>query len=171
MPRTCTACTNPHREEIDRRLVEGTPFRSIAKLYSLSPASLFRHNKHMSKTLSQSRQEADILRADGLMEHLNHLTAEAARLKQKAEQKKDYRTALAGVREMSRLLELAVRLATEIQEKASADFGLDGRTLDQLSDVELLQIVARAQGMTEMKILQTARGQFASDKAGGTEGN
>jgi hypothetical protein len=95
------------------------------------------------------------------MEHLNHLTAEAARLKQKAEQKKDYRTALAGVREMSRLLELAVRLATEIQEKASADFDLDGRTLDQLSDVELLQIVARGQGMTETKFLRIARGQDA----------
>lgn len=135
--------------------------RNIAKLYSLSPASLFRHNKHISKTLSHARQEAEILRADGLMEHLNHLTAEAARLKQKAEQKKDYRTALAGVREMSRLLELAVRLATEIQEKASADFDLDGRTLDQLSDVELLQIVARGQGMTETKFLRIARGQDA----------
>lgn len=87
MPRTCTACTNPHREEIDRRLLEGAPLRNIAKLHSLSPAGVFRHNKHMSKMLSQSRQEAEIFRADGLMEHLNHLTAEAARLKQKAEQK------------------------------------------------------------------------------------
>jgi hypothetical protein len=45
------------------------------------------------------------------MEHLNHLTAEAARLKQNAEQAKDYRTALAGVREMSRLLELVMRIS------------------------------------------------------------
>jgi hypothetical protein len=75
----------------------------------------------------RSSQEAEILRTDGLVEHLNYLRAETARLKQKAEQKKDYHTALAGVREMSRLLELAVRLATEIQEKASADFDLDGR--------------------------------------------
>jgi hypothetical protein len=97
----------------------GAPLRNIAKQYSLSAASLFRHNKHISKTLSNARQEAEILRADGLMEHLNQLMAEAARLKQKAEQTKDYRTALAGVREMSRLLELVMRLAVEMREGAS----------------------------------------------------
>lgn len=117
MPRTCTTCTHPHRDEIDRRLLDGAPLRNIAKQFALSSASLFRHNKHISKTLSNARQEAEILRADGLMEHLNHLTAEADRLKQKAEQKKDYRTALAGVREMSRLLELVMRLAVEVQER------------------------------------------------------
>jgi hypothetical protein len=97
MPRTYTTCTHPHRDEIDRRLLDGAPLRNIAKQFSLFSASLFRHNKHISKTLSLARQEAEILRADGLMEHLNHLRAEAERLKQKAEKAKDYRTALAGL--------------------------------------------------------------------------
>jgi len=99
MPRTCTTCSNPHRDEIDRLLLAGTPLRNIAKQFSVSSANLFRHNKRMSKVLSNARQEADILRADSLMEQLNHLWAEAARLTQKAEQRKDLRTALAGVRE------------------------------------------------------------------------
>ena len=158
MPRTCTACSHPHRDEIDRLLLDGVALRNIAKRYSLSAASLFRHNKHISKTLSHARQEAEILRADGLMEHLNHLTAEAARLKQKAEQAKDYRTALAGVREMSRLLELVMRLAVEMQERASSDFDFDGRPLEQLSDLELLQILARGQEMSKSKFLRIARG-------------
>ncbi len=157
MPRTCTVC--PHRDEVDRRLLERAPLRNIAKQFSVSSASLFRHNKHISKTLSNSRQEAEILRADGLMEHLNHLTAEAARLKQKAEQAKDYRTALAGVREMSRLLELVMRLAVEVQERASTEFDFDGRPLEQLSDAELLQIYGRGQGMTETKFMRIARGE------------
>ena len=161
MPRTCTVCPHPHRDEIDRRLLDGAPLRNIAKQFSLSAASLCRHNKHISKALSNARQEAEILRADGLMEHLNHLTAEAARLKQKAEQAKDYRTALAGVREMSRLLELAVRLAVEVQERASSDF--DCRPLEQLSDVELLQIYARGQDMTKTKFLRIVRGQDPED--------
>ena len=141
MPRTCTTCTHPHRDEIDRRLLDGAPLQNIAKQFSLSSASLFRHNKQISKTLSNARQEAEILRADGLMEHLNHLTAEAERLKRKAEQAKDYRTALAGVREMSRPLELVMRLAVEVQERASSEFDFDGRSMEQLSDVELLQMV------------------------------
>ena len=158
MPRTCTVCPHPHRDDIDRRLLDGAPLRNIAKQFSVSSASLFRHNKHISKVLSHARQEAEILRADGLMEHLNHLTAEAARLKQKAEQAKDYRTALAGVREMSRLLELVMRLAVEMQERSS-NLDFEGRPLEQLSDVELLQILARGQGMTETKFMRIARGQ------------
>jgi hypothetical protein len=38
MPRTCTTCTHPQRDEIDRLLLDGTPLRNIAKQYSLSPA-------------------------------------------------------------------------------------------------------------------------------------
>jgi hypothetical protein len=140
MPRTCTACTHAQRDEIDRQLLDGTTLRNIAKRFSLSTASLFRHSKHIAKTLSNARQEAEILLADGLREHLNHLTAEAARLKQKAEQAKDYRTALAGAREISRLLELVMRLAVEAQERISSAFEFEGRPLEKLSDVELLQI-------------------------------
>jgi hypothetical protein len=162
MPRTCTACTHPHRDEIDRQLLDGVALRNIAKRFSLSTASLFRHNKHIAKALSNARQEADILRADSLMDHLNHLTAEAARLKQKAEQAKDYRTALAGVREMSRLLELVMRLAVEVQEQRSSKFEFDGRPLEKLSDVELLQIIAREQGMTQTKFLRIAHGENLS---------
>ena len=51
MPRTCTTCTHPQRDEIDRLLLAGTPLRNIAKQFSVSSANLFRHNKHLSKVL------------------------------------------------------------------------------------------------------------------------
>ena len=162
MPRTCTVCPHPHGEEIDRRLLEGTPLRNIAKQFSVSSANLFRHNKHLSKVLSNARQEAEILRADSLMEQLNHLWVEAARLTQKAEQKKDLRTALAGVREKSRLLELGMRLAVEMRER-EAELDFDGRPLEQLSNMELLQILAREQGMTKTKFLGIAHGETSQD--------
>jgi hypothetical protein len=171
MPRTCTACSHSHRDDIDRLLLEGAPFRNIAKRFSLSAASLFRHNKHISATLAKSHEEAEIIRADGLLEHLNHLTAEAARLKQKAEQAKDYRTALAGVREMSRILELVIRLAAELEARTIAKGELDTRNVEELSDVELLQLRARERGMTEARFLRIARGaspsgQIAVDTSG-----
>ena len=159
MPRTCTACTHPHRDDIDRLLLEGVALRNIAKPFSLSAASLFRHNKHVSTTLASSHKEAEILRADGLLEHLNHLTAEAARLTEKAEKAKDYRTALAGVREKSRLLELGMRVAIEGRERAFANPDFDGRPLEQLTDVEILQLLAREPSMTEAKFLRIARGE------------
>jgi hypothetical protein len=161
MPRTCTVCPHPHRDEIDRLLLAGTPLRNIAKQFSVSSASLFKHNTHMSKVLSNARQEAEILRADGLMEQLNHLWLETARLTQKAEQRKDYRTALSGVREKSRLLELGMRLAAERQQRPFSEFDFDGRPMEKLTDVELLQIYACEQGMTKTKFLQIAHGQIS----------
>jgi hypothetical protein len=159
MPRTCTACSHPHRDDIDRLLLEGIPLRNIAKRFSLSAAGLFRHNKHLSTILASSHKETEVLRADGLLEHLNHLTAEAARLTEKAEKAKDYRTALAGVREKSRLLELGVRVAIEGRERASPNFAFDGRPLERLTDVEILQILARERDMTKAKFLTIARGE------------
>jgi hypothetical protein len=57
--------------------------------------------------------EAETIRADGLVAHLNHLMAEVERQKQEAEQAKDYRTALGCVRGMILLLELLVRLTVD----------------------------------------------------------
>jgi hypothetical protein len=162
VPRTCTTCTHAHRDEIDRLLLAGTPLRNIAKQFSVSSANLFRHNKHLSKVLSNARQEAEILRADSLMEQLNHLWAEATRLTQKSEQRKDCRTSLAGVREKSRLLELGMGLAVEMRER-EAELDFDGHSLEQLSTIELPQILAREQGMTETKFLRIARGETSQD--------
>jgi hypothetical protein len=64
---------------------------------------------------------------------------------------------------MSRLLELVKRLAAEVQERSSAGFDFDGRPLEQLSDVELLQILARGQDMTKNKFLRIARGHISQD--------
>jgi hypothetical protein len=122
--------------------------RNIAKRFSLSAAGLFRHNKHLSTMLTNSHRGAEVLRADGLLEHLNHLTAEAARLKEKAEKAKDYRTALAGVREESRLLELGMRRAIEMEERGSSNSEFDDRPLDTLTDVQILRLLACEQGLT-----------------------
>jgi hypothetical protein len=158
MPRTCTACSHARRDDIDRLLLEGTPLRNIAKRFSLSPAGLFRHNQHVSTALANSHKEAEVLRADGLLEHLNHLSAEAARLKQKAEKAGDLRTALAGVREMSRLLELVMTVAAEMESRGSSNSELDDRPVNTLTDVQLLRLLAREQGMTEAEFLRIARG-------------
>src|ERR1019366_5646505 len=162
MPRTCTVCSHPHRDDIDRLLLEGVPLRNIAKRFSLSAAGLFRHNKHLSTMLTNSHRGAEVLRADGLLEHLNHLTAEAARLKQKAEKAKDYRTALAGVREEGRLLELGMRRAVEMEERGSSNSELDDRPVETLTDVQILRLLARERDMTEAKFLTIARGQNPS---------
>jgi hypothetical protein len=60
---------------------------------------------------------AEVSRADSLIDQLERLKEDARRIKQKAEAAKDYRTALAGVRELTRLVEFAARLSGELNER------------------------------------------------------
>lgn len=63
MPRSCTVCTHPDREEIDRELVGGeASFRNIAERFSVSVAALHRHKAdHVPEALRRARasQEQD----------------------------------------------------------------------------------------------------------------
>jgi hypothetical protein len=117
MPRTCAVCGRTERDEIDQALLAGEPLRNIAKRVSLSVASLFRHKAHLSETLKKSREAAEVSRADSLIDQLERLKEDARRIQEKAEAAKDFRGALAGVRELTRLVELAARLSGELNER------------------------------------------------------
>jgi hypothetical protein len=43
MPRRCTVCDQPEKHSIDEVLVDGTPYRSVAKRFSLSESGAYRH--------------------------------------------------------------------------------------------------------------------------------
>jgi hypothetical protein len=75
---------------------------------------LFRHKAHLSETLMKSCEAGEVLRADSLVDQLKRLTDDARRIQKKAEAAMDYRGALAGVRELTRLVELAARLSGEL---------------------------------------------------------
>ena len=55
-----------------------------------------------------------------------------------------------------------MRLTVEMRER-EAQLDFDGRPPEQLSTMELLQILAREQGMTKSKFLQIARGETSQD--------
>jgi hypothetical protein len=82
----------------------------------LGKSALHRHKLHLPAALTKAREAEQVARADGLLEQLIELTDEARRLKQKAEAKKDYRTALAAVRELCRIVELVARINGELKE-------------------------------------------------------
>jgi len=117
MPRTCTVCGRTERSEIDQALLAGEPLRNIAERVSLSVTSLFRHKAHLSETLKKSHDAAEVSRADSLLDQLERLKEDAQRIQKRAEAAKDYRTALAGIRELTRLVELAARLSGELNER------------------------------------------------------
>jgi len=113
MPRICTVCKHPRRPEIDGALLTGTSYRNIAEHFGLSATAVFRHRRHVGQALAKAEKANEIARGDALVAQLNQLAADARRIKTQAELMGDLRTALAGVRELTRLVEVAADLSRE----------------------------------------------------------
>ena len=111
---TCTVCRHEELETIDESLLEGVTSRNIAKRFQLSPASLHRHKVHLNETLKKARNAAELGRADTLIEQLQKLRADAASIQTKASQAGDYRGALAAIRQLERLLSVALKISDQL---------------------------------------------------------
>lgn len=122
MPRTCTICAHPQRNDIDAALIAGGPNRSIAVQYSLSAASVQRHrDSHLPASMAAAARAAEVARGDGLLALVRGLLAKALGILKKAEDSNDYRTALAAIREARGTLELLARLQGELQDTTTVN--------------------------------------------------
>lgn len=135
MPRLCTICQHPNRDEIDRDLVGGSALPSIAAKYresgdtrdsnretkrdSISIDSLGRHKaNHLPPQLVQAQAAEQVTNADDLLSQIARLDTDAATIFALAKRKGDMRSALAAVRERTRVMELMARIKGEIDERA-----------------------------------------------------
>ena len=118
MPRKCSVCTHAHKDEIDEALIAGEPIRDIGRQFGVDKSSISRHKqKHLPSALIKAKKTEEISRADNLVGEIERLKIQANRIAKKAEQKGDYRTALAGVRELTRIVELLGKLQGEIKDQ------------------------------------------------------
>lgn len=117
MPRVCTICNHAERSAIDDELVKGTAFRIIAERYGTSLGTLFRHRDHTVSTIAKAKEAADVARGDTLLDKMRGLEEDARRIARKAEETDDFRTAIASVRELTRIVELQGKLAGELDDR------------------------------------------------------
>ena len=117
MPRRCTICNHPQREGIDEALVAGEAFRNIAQRFAASPDAVYRHQQgHLPQALVQAKEASEVSQADGLLAKMHALEADAKRIQGAAEKAGDFRTALQGIRELVRIIELQARLLGELKD-------------------------------------------------------
>jgi hypothetical protein len=110
MPRTCLACASPLRAEIDAAIIAKEPFRRIAARASVSETSIRRHAAHLPAILVKATEAAEVARGDHLLVKVHDLETEARRIGKKAEDAGDLKTALGGIRELTRIVELLAKL-------------------------------------------------------------
>ncbi len=109
MSRVCTVCRHSQRPEIDRALFIGkVSNRAIAAQHTLSEQAVRRHKaQHLPDVMAIGGGADDSTHLD-LAILVRRLFADARRLQSKAEDSGDYNTALRAIREITRLIELAI---------------------------------------------------------------
>jgi CRISPR/Cas system CMR subunit Cmr4 (Cas7 group RAMP superfamily) len=117
MPRRCSVCIHPDRQQIDQAIVSGNSYRTVAQQFTISRDAVVRHRRHLSVAVSKPLGSDEICPSETLLGQLEELRSEAQRLKQKAERDGDYRAALAAVRELCRIVELVAKLCGQIDSR------------------------------------------------------
>jgi hypothetical protein len=130
MSRTCTVCSHPKVSEINEALLGSEAYRSIAKRFGASASAMYRHQQeHLPQALVKAKDAEEVLSADNLLARVGELEADARRIAAAAEASGDLRAALAGVRELTKLVELLARLTGRLGENKSSGGpgGVDNR--------------------------------------------
>lgn len=135
MPRICTVCAHPDRNDIDAQLVDNAVFRSLAAVYSVSAFALARHKAaHLPATLAKAADAAEAARADDLLGEALRLQQRLERIADKAETAGHWPSAIAALSAVRGYLELRAKLRGELA---------DGDTTNILISPEYLQVRAR----------------------------
>jgi hypothetical protein len=131
MPRRCTVCDHPQRHGIDKALVTGAPYRSVAKRFDLSESAVYRHKtEHLPAHLLKAKEVEEVAQADDLLEQVRNLQAHAFNILERAEKAGDLRTALAAICQARGNLELLGKLAGALDERPVVNLNVSPEWLE-----------------------------------------
>ena len=116
MARACTVCSHPDAVLINEALViEGQSKRAIANRYELYASAVQRHKQHIPQLLLEAYEYLRQTDAEDLAGELTKVKQDVHRLKEKAEEDGDLRTALLGCDKALKALELQAKVEQLIQ--------------------------------------------------------
>jgi hypothetical protein len=122
MGRRCTVCVHPEVETINRMLVEGETYQTISNRFGISNQAVGRHARnHLPKAMLKAEEVKEVVAADNLLAEVEDLKRQAQVIKDRAEKAGDLRTALQGIRELVRIVELLAKLRGELDERPTVN--------------------------------------------------
>ena len=131
MPRRCTVCDHPETHSIDKTLVTGASYRSVAKRFGLSESAVYRHKtEHLPAHLLKAREVEELTRADDLLEQVRNLQTRALDILERAEETGELRTALAAISQARGNLELLGKLAGQLDERPVVNLNVSPEWLE-----------------------------------------
>lgn len=135
MSRNCTVCNHPQRAELDRLLVEGTPFRQMVEQFGTSLGALSRHkSEHIPAALLKVQEAQEIDYGRDLFAQMKDLSERTLRILAKAEASDDARLALSAIKEARGNLELQCKVICSQMPKNDSAAHREGRGLNYEED-------------------------------------
>ena len=127
MARTCTICTHQNRDTMDGALLRGEQLNAVARRFSVSPDAIFRHRKHMRTAMAKAADasaQKDIAYGSSLLAEIARIRADAERLQQEHENRRDLRGALRAIETRHSIVELEARFTGQIEIKQKNELHL-----------------------------------------------
>lgn len=135
MPRVCTVCAHPERNEIENAAIDGVPLRNISKQFSVGYVSIQRHMvKHLSEAVKdfketqqaqqdQVKQEQSVLSGNNALDRMargEKIVDEIIKYSWNNEPNgaKMPELALKALSEMRRMVELRAKIEGELDERS-----------------------------------------------------
>ncbi len=123
MPRKCTICEHRSRKAIDRALLRNESHASISRRFKLSSDAVARHHhQHVENALhvAVEQKKQDARYGATLLEQLDDISRDCARLAALAEADKDVRGALLGIAQRLKIWESHAKLAGAFPAQAAS---------------------------------------------------
>jgi hypothetical protein len=106
----CTVCQHPAITDIDKGLMAGYSFRSLAEQYGVSASALFRHTRHLARRLELEGDHREHQHQVQVLDKLDILEHRLNRLFTQAREHNSYHVALGCIQEHVRLLALIEKI-------------------------------------------------------------
>jgi hypothetical protein len=130
MPRPCSICTHPERDQIDTDIVRGQPFRRIATQRGVTEQSVRRHAiAHLPESLAKAQDAQERVQAGNLLDELRELHGRVLGILERAEESGDLRAATGAIREARSMIELLAKLTGQIDDQPEVNIVLSPQWL------------------------------------------
>jgi len=118
MPKTCTICEDPRRDEFDRRARIEDNIAKIAQDFALSYDAFYRHVKanHHIREVTAIPTSAELATSEDIYKEIEGWHAEAKDLQRTAKAGGDIKTALLGLEKALKCLELMLKIHGQISD-------------------------------------------------------
>ena len=119
MPKSCSICADPRRDEFDRRARIEDNIAKIAQDFALSYDAFYRHIKanHHIREVTAIPTTAELATSEDIYKEIEKWHTEAKDCQQTAKQDGDIKTALLGLDKALKCLELMSKINGLIQEQ------------------------------------------------------